>query len=341
MTITPKYARTRQPMTIVGRLCRATIVVVPAIFIANSAVAQNAPSTAPPAASPDLQKRVEQLEEQLVDIQVVIGTLDSLARGAGGAPAPQTGGGLGAGFSDGGAATDGRIAGLETQIRALTAQLEQLSRQVQSLQSGQAAPAIASPAVQAPQDLLPPAGGPTGFGSTTVTPQSNDPITGYLEQGGSPQNQGQGGATNPPTEVAAIGPQAGAGGNPKELYERAYGFLLQQNYGAAQTAFSDFLKNHPNDSLAGNAQYWLGESYYVTGNYRIALEAFRDVMNRFPDSPKAPHAKLKIGYSHFNLQEWPEAERELKEVSARYPNDSVARLAEIQLRTMRIQGHIQ
>lgn len=306
-------------MTIVGRLCRATIVVVPAIFIANSAVAQNAPSTAPPAASPDLQKRVEQLEEQLVDIQVVIGTLDSLARGAGGAPAPQTGGGLGAGFSDGGAATDGRIAGLETQIRALTAQLEQLSRQVQSLQSGQAAPAIASPAVQAPQDLLPPAGGPTGFGSTTVTPQSNDPITGYLEQGGSPQNQGQGGATNPPTEVAAIGPQAGAGGNPKELYERAYGFLLQQNYGAAQTAFSDFLKNHPNDSLAGNAQYWLGESFYVRGEYKSAASAFLKGYEKYAKSSKAPDSLLKLAMSLDRLGQRDAACSSYVELANRFP----------------------
>ena len=36
----------------------------------------------PPGSDAGLQRRVEQLEEQLVDLQVVIGTLESLARGA-------------------------------------------------------------------------------------------------------------------------------------------------------------------------------------------------------------------------------------------------------------------
>ena len=36
--------------------------------------------------------------------------------------------------------------------------------------------------------------------------------------------------------------------------------------------FEAFLSNYPKHKLAGNAQYWLGESYYVTKNYEIALE---------------------------------------------------------------------
>src|SRR5262245_54871472 len=42
---------------------------------------------AAPPGDAGLQRRVEQLEEQLVDLQVVIGTLESLAKG-GAAPAP-------------------------------------------------------------------------------------------------------------------------------------------------------------------------------------------------------------------------------------------------------------
>src|SRR5262249_16778455 len=70
-----------------------------------------------------LQRRVEQLEEQLVDLQVVIGTLESLARGGG--TAPPSGGPRGPSTSAAVNAADaGRMDAIETQIRALAAQLE-------------------------------------------------------------------------------------------------------------------------------------------------------------------------------------------------------------------------
>src|SRR5438045_1547109 len=61
-----------------------------------------------------LKQRVEQLEEQLVDMQVVVGTLESLARGGATAAASGTA------HSDGGGggAADVRLDGLETQVRA-------------------------------------------------------------------------------------------------------------------------------------------------------------------------------------------------------------------------------
>src|SRR5262249_35046035 len=82
----------------------------------------------PPGAELPLQRRVEQLEEQLVDLQVVIGTLESLAKG-GIAPPPQADGRSGAL----GAAEAGRLDAIETQIRALASQLESLQEQVRTL----------------------------------------------------------------------------------------------------------------------------------------------------------------------------------------------------------------
>ena len=81
-----------------------------------------------------LRQRIEQLEEQLVDMQVVVGTLESLARGA---TAPAASGrqvpSPAAAF---GAADAGRLDGIETQIRALAAQLEQVQEQVRALAAG-------------------------------------------------------------------------------------------------------------------------------------------------------------------------------------------------------------
>ena len=93
-----------------------------------------------------LANRMTQLEEQIVDLQVVIGTLQSLVRqqNAGAdyqpatAPLPPPGQGGQMGGSPGGAQSGVgvRLTVIETQIQALTGQIEQLSQQLQQLQSG-------------------------------------------------------------------------------------------------------------------------------------------------------------------------------------------------------------
>ena len=46
---------------------------------------------------------------------------------------------------------------------------------------------------------------------------------------------------------------------------------------AALAAFADIVERAPTHSLADNAQYWIGESYYGLGRYRQALAAFTRV----------------------------------------------------------------
>lgn len=125
----------------------------------------------------------------------------------------------------------------------------------------------------------------------------------------------------------------------QEAYDAAFDKLRAGDYAAAAEAFRAFLEQFPEGPLADNAQYWLGESYYVTGNYDIALNAFQGVLNRFPESPKAPDAHLKLGFCYYELEQWEQARQTLEQVRERYPDSSVARLAQNRLRLMRIDGH--
>ena len=43
-----------------------------------------------------------------------------------------------------------------------------------------------------------------------------------------------------------------------------------------------------------NAQYWLGEAYYVNHDYTNALAAFQRVVDKYPQSRKVPDALLKV-----------------------------------------------
>ena len=109
-------------------------------------------------------------------------------------------------------------------------------------------------------------------------------------------------------------------------------------YADAAQAFSSFVDTYPQSDLAGNAQYWLGESYYVTRNYEIALEAFQTLLQDYPDSTKRGDGLLKIGFTHYELDQFDRARAALEQVQQEFPDSTLSRLAESRLRSMRLDG---
>ena len=61
-------------------------------------------------------------------------------------------------------------------------------------------------------------------------------------------------------------------------------------------------QRYPNDPLAGNAQYWLGETYYVRKDYKNAAAAFAEGYQKYPKGPKAADDLLKLGMSLGNAR---------------------------------------
>ncbi|WP_254869919.1 tol-pal system protein YbgF [Thalassospira sp. HF15] len=125
-------------------------------------------------------------------------------------------------------------------------------------------------------------------------------LFGVIENEGQPPQIPSGTAaasnTTAPTQSAAA-----TTGTPEEQYREAFGLLRKQDFEAAEQALGNFVSNHPNDPLAGNAQYWLGETYYVRGQYENAAIAFTEGFQTYPDSTKAPDNLLKLGMSLANL----------------------------------------
>lgn len=279
---------------------------------AAKAQAGGAAAGAVAATDSGLKSRVESLEEQLVDMQVVVGTLESFAKSGGAAAQP-------AFRNSGGGADAGRVDVLENQVRALSAQVQQLTEQLRA--TGGAVPQRRSETTGA---ALPPQADAQGsFGSTTVTPGSGDAIGGLIagdaNAAPAPAPQGNFGGQPPPVATAALGP-AGETGDPKQLYETAYGYLLQRDYGAAEVAFDDFLKKFPSDSLSGNAQYWLGESHFVRGQYKAAASAFLKGYQTYAQSPKAPDSLLKLAMSLDRLGQKDAACSSYSELNSKFPN---------------------
>lgn len=95
--------------------------------------------------------------------------------------------------------------------------------------------------------------------------------------------------------------------NPATLYDQAFQALREKNYPKAQQGFDGFLKRYPKDQLAGNAKYWLGETYYVRGDYTRAARVFAEGYQQYPKSSKGPDNLLKLGISLSQLNKKQEA----------------------------------
>jgi len=139
----------------------------------------------------------------------------------------------------------------------------------------------------------------------------------------------------PSAPVPALDPAA-----ERKDYDNALAILNELRYDEAATAFRGFLKKYPGSRYADNAQYWLGEVYYVTRDFRTALKEFGRLLKGFPDSPKVPGAMLKMGYSHYELKDWKAAAQMLGQVVRRFPGASTAKLAQERLDRMKQEGHI-
>jgi tol-pal system protein YbgF len=159
-------------------------------------------------------------------------------------------------------------------------------------------------------------------GSTSATPgqaPSREGVLGSVpvDAQGRPLPAGAAGsapAANSNQQTArATAPAAASGkgklpaGTPQERYNYAYKLLVQSDYADAESAFREFLGAHAQDALAGNAQYWLGETYYVRGQYEPAAQAFLQGYQGYPKSAKAPDSLLKLGMSLSAMKKNPEA----------------------------------
>ncbi len=112
--------------------------------------------------------------------------------------------------------------------------------------------------------------------------------------------------------------------DPKALYARALGDLQAGNYAGAELDLAELLATHPAHELAGNAQYWLGETHYVRRQYKRAAQAFLSGYTTYEKSPKAPDSLLKLGMTLTALGEKTTGCDAFAELGAKFPDASIA-----------------
>jgi tol-pal system protein YbgF len=267
--------------------------------------------------------RLERLERDMNMLQ------RQVYRGSsGGAPVPVS-------PPDGNSAVNAelRMDQLETQLRTITGQLEetnynvdQLKRRLEQLASdvdlrlsqlekggGEGTKPPPASAAAAP----PGSNRGTGAGANPGAPASQSGVLGTL-----PADRPQA-KPAPGANQSAAAPAALPAGTAQEQYNRAFGKLRAADYGGAEQELRAFIQRYPNDPLAGNAQYWLGETYYVRKDYNAAAAAFAESYRKYPQGAKGPDSLLKLGMSLAEVGQkrdacltWSQLEKEYPKASA-------------------------
>jgi len=151
---------------------------------------------------------------------------------------------------------------------------------------------------------------------------------------GEPSRQSKPAKLPPPSEPPAFFPGT-PGITPTSAFNLAYNDYLNGRYDLAVTGFQRFLKDFPSTSLAPNAQYWLGESYYNLKDYVRAMQSFDRVVKEYPGHEKIPSALFKLGLSAAETGDIPRAREFLKQVIEKFSTSDEAKLAKNKLAEIR------
>jgi tol-pal system protein YbgF len=142
-----------------------------------------------------------------------------------------------------------------------------------------------------------------------------------------------------PGDSGAAGESPASGADDKTAYQASFALLKDGQYDRAITAFQRFLVAFPGSQLADNAQYWLGEAYYVNKSFPEAQNAFQRVVEKYPQSRKRPDALLKIGFCQYESKQWDLAKATLSQVTAQFSDTPAGHLAQQRLDKMATEQH--
>jgi tol-pal system protein YbgF len=137
-----------------------------------------------------------------------------------------------------------------------------------------------------------------------------------------------------PSPAGGLVPARTGPPSPEELYNAAYGDFLKGSYDLSRQGFEEYLKNYPDTELSDNAQYWIGEAFYVQRKFPESIKAFDLVLQNYPKGDKAPAAELKKGYSLLESKNTEAGIRELRLLLQKYPSSDSAPLAKDRLNSL-------
>lgn len=141
-----------------------------------------------------------------------------------------------------------------------------------------------------------------------------------------------------PNGAKVEGQSAGAAeatGEPKNDVEAAYNacykLFKEGQYVKAREEFLKFLKQYPKTAFSDNAQFWIGETWYVEEKFERAIVEYEKVVKDYPSGDKVPYALLKQGMAFQKLGDKASARIVYQQIVKKYPQTNQARVAKAKL----------
>lgn len=223
------------------------------------------------------------------------------------------------GISDNLQDVQARVAKLAQQMNDIQSELQSIDAKVSGGAPAAPAPTGAAPTGAAPGGMAPPPGATPNGAPGTSAPAGN----------GVPDGPGG-------TASAQPGPAGLAPISSDTLYRNALRDYTGGNYDLSRQEFSDYIKNFPQNDLASNAQFYLGEIAYSQRDYKAAIAAYDTVLTNYPQSFKLGASLLKKAMAEQETGMKLSAKRDYREVVRRFPGSDQAHRAEAKLRQMEV-----
>jgi tol-pal system protein YbgF len=235
-----------------------------------------------------------------------------------------------------------RMEQLQTDVLRLRGEVEELNHALDTVKQQQKAmysdleqrlQGGATPATPAPEDAQsPPEAAASPAGESPVAPPAGASTPSSVAPPPAPI------APAPPPKPAAAPPPVDAGAARQAAYQKGLNLLKDGKYPESVREFKSFLAAYPSGENSDNAQYWLGEAYYVLRDFTAAREAYRKLVRDFPQSAKVADAQLKLGYIEYDTGQWAKARELLSQVVKIYPGTGAATQASKRLAKMKQEG---
>jgi tol-pal system protein YbgF len=208
------------------------------------------------------------------------------------------------------AATDARLAEMQTSMTELLERIDVLNSRIARLEATQSE----SRAVVVPARAAEPLPAPV--------PATRAPMTEAAPAAASVHNST---IVSGPLQAAAIA----------DSYRAALILYGKGRMADARAALQKVFEADPSGDLADNALYWIGETYFATGDYSSAMRAYERVTKEYPEQNKAPDAMFKIGLTFEKTGDLGMARKTFDEIIRRYPYSTAASSSKLELKRVK------
>ena len=217
----------------------------------------------------------------------------------------------------------GQVQTLNDSVDEVKARMNALEKAMQAIQSQQQS-------INAALQNMSPSGAPSGAAPGSAAPAGNVPAPGPGAAANVPPDSPFAAQQGPPRMASSVAPAPNAA-PVAELYRTALADFMAAKYSLAVSEFNDVIHSYPDDTLSGNAYFYLGEMDWRASHYAEAIKNYDRVILQFPANPKVPASRLHKATALLALKDRDGGIAEMRALIQRFPNSPEAMQARTKL----------